>query len=241
MEHLPVPRNSPKLEIVRYVCSKPYDGGSFLGYPTRENKPHGMPSADDGAGSLSYLRYERLHPTPNNELEDFFQTWLFFGLIHEFMGELCNSDTFVRKLEDGTVVLSTSALPGIVDQWVASIKSGSSSLSYDHIAQCLHRVSATLRAAGPAFDPNIKLSITSIGELLEFAANESFGIEHLTVDNKCPASWRGMIVDEYWEGLLQQQAGWCPSQIRVTLDASASLQVKYRFNTLQHFKNGNPR
>lgn len=239
MEHLPFPQNSGKLETVRYVCSKPYDGGSFLEYPLRENKPQGMPSAEEGPASLSFLRYEQLHPTPNNELEDFFQTWLFFGLIHEFMGEFCNRETFLRRFEDGKAVLSTSALPDIVSQWVALIKSGSSSLSYDHVAQCLHRVLKTLRAAGPAFDPNIKFSIASVGELLEFAANEAFDTKDLTVDNKCPASWRGMIEDKYWLGPMQQ-SGWCPSQIKVTLDASGSLQVQQHFNIFQHLQLHNP-
>ncbi|KAG6988574.1 hypothetical protein G7Y79_00071g097450 [Physcia stellaris] len=190
-----------------------------------------MPSAEEGTASLSFLRYEQLYPTPNDELEDFFQTWLFFGLIHEFMGELCNRETFFRKFDDGKVVLSTSALPDIVSQWAASIKCGSSSLSYDHVAQCLHRVVTTLRAAGPAFDPNIELSIASLGELLEFAANEAFDTKDLTVDNKCPGSWSGMIEDDYWLGPMQESR-WCPSQIKVILDASGSLQARHFFANL---------
>ena len=233
MEHMPVPKTSSKFRTVRYVCSKPYDGGSFLEYPLRENKPHGMPPAEEDLASLSFLRYERLHPTPNKELEDFFQTWLFFGIIHELMAEFCNGETFLRRLEDGKVVLSTSALPDIVSQWVASIKCGSSSLSYDHVAQCLRRVFRTLPAAGPAFDPNIKFSIASVGELLEFAANEAFDIKDLTVDNKCPASWSGLIEDAYWLGPLQESR-WCPSQIKVILDAPGRLQVKHHLNTFQH-------
>ena len=224
MDHLPAPRGFRERGTVRYVCSKPYDGGPFLEYPIRENKPYLLPSTCEGSASLSFLRYQQLSPTPDNQLEDLFQTWLFFGLIHEIVGDLCTKDSFIRTLEDNTVIVSTSGLLDVVDQWVESVKRGSSPVTYDHIAQCLHRLSATLRGAGPNFDQNIKLSIASIGELFEFAANEAFGIEKLTVENKCPASWRGSIADDYWVGLMQQ-SGWCPSQINFTLDTSATLQV----------------
>ena len=224
MDHLPAPRDFRETGTVRFVCSKPYDGGSFLEYPIRENKPYLLPLPSESAASLSFLRYQHLSPRPDNELEDLFQTWLFFGLIHEIVGDLCTADSFIRRLEDNTVVVSTLGLLDLVGQWVESVKSGSSCLTYDHIAQCLHRVSAILRGAGPSFDQNIKLSIASVGELLEFAANEAFGIEKLTVDNKSPGSWRGIIANDYWVGLMQR-SGWCPSQINFTLDTVATLQV----------------
>ena len=144
-----------------------------------ENGSYLLHSMREGSVSLSSLCYQQLSSGPGNELEDLFQTRLFFGLIHETVGDLCTNASFIRRLEDKTVVVSTSGLLYIVDQWDESVKRSSPSLTYDHIAKCLRRVSATLRGFGPRFDQNIKVTIASIGELFELAANEAFGIENL--------------------------------------------------------------
>lgn len=150
------------------MCQKEYDGGSFLTYPMRDGKPYVLSAAANPFGNNSYRQHEKLHPTPKQEQEAFFQTWLFFGLIHEVLGQLCSRDDFVRDSEDGTSkLITTSKLLGIIDVWVEQVHSGELKPSYDHIAQCLNLVFATLRGAGPAFDSIIMFSLASIAELLE--------------------------------------------------------------------------
>ena len=72
MDHLPaVPTGTVHgLESVPYVCEKPYDGGPFLTYPVRENRPEIIPDAGQ-AGENPLREHERLHPTPNKEFEAF--------------------------------------------------------------------------------------------------------------------------------------------------------------------------
>ena len=218
MDHLPALESAKAHGAVPYKCSKPYDGGSFLEYPFRENRPYMVPSQRDPSFILAYWRREQLHPTPNDELEDMFQRWLFFGLIHEFLGEFCTRDTFLRTQADGSLTVSTSKLWEVLDEWIESIQKASSSLTYDHLSYCLRIVSATLRSAGSSFDPSIKLSIASLGEAFELAAQTAFGIEGFGV------SWRSITPDDYWTGRMQQ-SGWCPSQINVTISNCVSLQV----------------
>ena len=225
MDHLPTPKNAQRIEQVPYVCSKPYDRGSFLEYPFRENKSDILPYSNDPSYTLVYQRLKQLQTSCKTELEGFLQTWLFFGLINEFLGEFCRSETFVRNNPDGAMILSTSNLLGAIHEWVSSIKKGLSTLTYDHVAKCLRTVFETVKAVGSTLDHSIKLSVLSLGELFELAANEAFEIKRLTVDNKCPAAWRSLMSDEYWT-VIMQQSGWCPSQISVTLKSTMYLQVQ---------------
>ena len=190
MDHVPiVPNGSVQgLETVPYVCEKSYDGGPFLTYPIRENRPEIVPDAAS-AGKMPIFEYERLHPTPNKEFEEFCQTWLFFGLINELLGNICSPADFVRPgIDGGGKLISTSRLPGLIDQWMRSVTDGSSSMTYEHVAECLRLVHATLIAVGPEFDLSVKFCIASVGELFEYATNIAFGTENLVLDNKCPAA-----------------------------------------------------
>ena len=53
------------------------------------------------ADYVPYSLHERIHPMPTKEQEVFFQTWLFFGLIHEALGGLYRqADFFFSRTED---------------------------------------------------------------------------------------------------------------------------------------------
>ena len=199
MDHLPVVPNRTVrgLESVPYVCKKPYDGGPFLTYSIREGKPDITP---DEAGIpdtvLPFWQHEKRHPTPNKDFEAFCQTWLFFGLINELLGNICKSADFVRLDKAGdNRVISTSQLAGLVEQWVKSIEDGSYAITYEHAAKCLRLTFDTLRAAGPEFDLRIKLCIASVAELFTYATNKAFGIVNFVSDNKCPSTWRKLFDD----------------------------------------------
>jgi hypothetical protein len=83
MEILPLPLNpTSKAEEVPYVSTERYDGGSFLGYPARHGRPEMVtPSYPPGT---DFNMREKANPTPIRELEAFYQTWLYFGLLCEF-------------------------------------------------------------------------------------------------------------------------------------------------------------
>ena len=234
MDHLPSVPNAtvPGLEIVPYVCKKSYDNGPFLTYPVRENRPEIVPDAAI-AGKPSLRDHEALHPTPNEEFEAFCQTWLFFGMINEFLGNICTSADFLRSGVDGTgSIISTSQLPALVERWVTSVQDGSSSITYEHVAKCLRLTYTTLNATGPDFDLSVKLCIASVGELFEYAANRAFAIGNLVLENACPTSWRVSAGEDTVFERLLGRSGFCPSQIEIMIRSSASLQFLYFFASM---------
>ena len=233
MDHLPTTRTVPGLETVPYVCKKPYDGGPFLTYPVRENKPEVIVDSANGAGKLPFWEYQKNHPTPNEEFEAFCQTWLFFGLINELLGSICEWTDFVLPNKVGDCeIISTSRLPGLIEIWVKSIEDGFSTTTYGHVAACLRVVFDTLRAARSEFNPRIKFCIASVSELFAYAANKAFGIENLVLNNKCPAKWRVLFENTPWIERWRR-SGWCPSQIEILLRSSITLHSLYFFASLQ--------
>lgn len=234
MDHLPVVPNRVVrgLETVPYVCKKAYDGGPFLAYPTSENRPEITPD-EAGMADIPFWQYEKRHPTMNKDFEAFCQTWLFFGLINELLGNICKSADFIHQDKaGGSRVISTSQLVRLVEQWVKSIENGTCGMSYEHAAKCLCLTFDTLRAAGPEFDLRVKLCIASVGELFSYATNKAFGIVNWVSDNKCPSTWRQLFDDTFWVQRFEA-ACWCPSQIEIILRASKSLQSLHFFASMQ--------
>ena len=228
MEHLvrPTSAASQPYETVAYISTK-YDGGDFFTYPVRAGKPHMLHSPYDLDSCLAFRERERQHPTPTRELESFFQAWLFFGLINEILGDLCTADDFVRTAADGgSKVITTSQLPTILDRWVQRVQQGDLKPSYDHVAECLRLVHDVLRVAGPVFDPNLKFSLVSLGELFEYAANKAFLIEDFAKYNKCPGTWPTLL-DEPTRASSMQEHGWCPSQLALLLPRTCPVQLVY--------------
>ena len=176
---------------------------------------------------LAFSESEKHHPTPTQDLESFFQAWLFFGLISEILGDLCTADDFVRTAADGDIeVITTSQLPTFLDRWVQRVQQGDPKPSYDHVAECLRLVHAVLRVAGSTFDPDLKFSLLSVGELFEYAANKAFLVENLTKDNRCPATWPTLL-NEPTRASSMQEHGWCPSQLALLLPRTCPVQLVY--------------
>ena len=192
-----------------------------------------MPSASSSSGQLPFWQHEKLYPTPKEELESFFQTWLFFGLLHEILGDLCSPQEFIRTSQEApNKVISTLNLISITETWVSRVINGDIVTTYEHLAECLRVTYAALRAVNPTFDQRIKLSIASTGELLEYAVNKAFHIENMARDNKCPASWRMLIDEAPWTESMRA-AGWCPSQIFILCQGAFSIQSLYYFTALR--------
>jgi hypothetical protein len=90
MTILTLPRN-PTSTIARvpYISSERYDGGPFLTYQQRKGKEY------DVYGRLDISRQGSQGTATTNELGSFIQTWLYFGLLFEFIKgieQLANSD-----------------------------------------------------------------------------------------------------------------------------------------------------
>lgn len=227
MDHLPTPKNAitNKRAIVPYVCLKDYDGGPFLTYPIREGVTHALPPDGKIPGGSPYWQHERTHPTPKQEQEDFLQRWLFFGLIHELLGHRYRPEDLIRTVETDhgkTSIVLTSGLVERLDKWIDDMHAGlvNPRHTYEHISECLRLAFATIYGAGPDFDPHIKLSLASLGELFALAANRAYNVR----DNKCPNTFCRLIDHDYWRDPMLS-SGWCPSQIKKNFDSILSLQT----------------
>ena len=233
MDHLPIVANAivPGLDNVPHVCKKPYDGGPFLTYPVREDRPEF--TLDPARMAKEILRKSgKDDPSQTKDFEAFCQTWLFFGLIHELLGNICTSAEFLQSTEDGNgSVISTLRLPTLIEQWVTTVRSGSSSVTYKHVAQCLRLTHSALMSAGPGFDLSIKMCIASVGELFEYAANTAFKIGNLVLENACPATWRSLFTSDVQAELLGRSK-WCPSQIEILVCSPTHLQSLYFFASM---------
>jgi hypothetical protein len=73
-------------ERTPYLCNERYDGGPWGSYPNR----HGRPELSQTEGvvfqALEALRIMRVTPSVLVDQESFLQSWLYFGLIAEFLG-----------------------------------------------------------------------------------------------------------------------------------------------------------
>lgn len=232
MDHLPIPKNACTRDraIVPYVCLKDYDGGPFLTYPIREGVPHALPPDGNIPGGSPYRQHERIYPTPKQEQEDFLQRWLFFGLIHEILGDRYRPEEFIGSFETegGKItIVQTLKLVETLDSWIKDIRANcvDPRHTYEHIAECLRLAFATINGTGPYFDARIKLSLASLGEVFTFAVNEAYnitGVKH----NKCPSSFAILIDYEDWKNTMLS-SGWCPSQVSIIFGGSFYLQTMH--------------
>ena len=233
MDHLPCPESATDRNkiIVPYVCHEKYDGGDFMTYPSRrKDSVPALRAAGLFPGRLSPSHQRQLASLSKQDLESFYQNWLHFGLIHEILGSLYAPEDFIYACQDDsgyTKAVSTLNLVPAVDDWVIRVQEGRVDLSiitYAHVAQCLCLAHAALEAVRSNIDPNIRLSLVSLGQTFTYAANKAFDITDPVRDNKCPFTWSFLIDDDYWKGRLLPN-GWCVSEVKLLLDATLSLQT----------------
>lgn len=233
MDHLPCPTSAVGRgkTVVPLVCQGNYDGGPFLTYPGRTDGIPDLHTTGSFPGLLPYSHQRQLTSLSRRELESFYQTWLFFGLIHEMLGGFYVAEDFIYTCEDQcgyTKVISTSKLTTALEGWVARVQAVRADplLTYAHVARCLCLTQAALsiQAVRTDFDPNIRLSLASLGQTLTYAANRAFSMTDPFQDDKCPTGWRQLIDDDYWKGRLLAH-GWCVSEVKLILDTTFSLQT----------------
>ena len=232
MDHLPIPKTAFTKEraIVPYVCLKDYDGGPFLTYPIREGVAHALPPDGNIPGGSPYRQHEQTYPTPKQEQEDFLQRWLFFGLIHEILGDRYKPEELIStfQTDDGEIrLVRTTDLVETLNKWIIDIRTNcvNPRHNYEHLAECLRVAFATIRGTGPDFDLRVKMSLASLGELFTLAVNEAYNAK----ENKCPSVFHYLIYYEdrnyeNWKNTMLS-SGWCPSQVKVIFDGSLCLQT----------------
>ena len=235
MDHLPYPASAQGRErtTVPYVCQENYDGGPFMTYPTRTGGVPDLYLTGLFSGHFTRSHETQLASLPKRELESVYQTWLFFGLLHEILGSVYVAEDFIYTCEDQcgyTTAVSTSKLKPALEEWIARVQADTETpaVTYAHVAQCLCMLHAALSAGklGSSLSPTIKLSLASLGEILAYAANKAFSKDYSLQDGQCPVTWCTLIDDEYWRTRFLAH-GWCVTEIRLILDNTLSLQTRH--------------
>ncbi|KAI4140163.1 MAG: hypothetical protein L6R39_005923 [Caloplaca ligustica] len=244
MEHLPLPRDvaSPGPSAVPYVCEEEYDGGPFLTYPVRR----GMIKTLDAPSRSQYVDFPRLLPKPTAKLEAFIQTWLFFGLLSEFLGEFFVPSQFVSSLDEAPKVLNTNRLVPLVEGWMERIQSleedeDHKQAQFDHIAECLQMTELVLQALRPDVQPDLdhrlKACIASIAELFDHAANQAYTILDFKNENKFAKAWDAYY-DDPTDSSQMKPNGFCPSKIHRSRQICRTIQTKYFLKWMKRPESG---
>jgi Heterokaryon incompatibility protein (HET) len=243
MDHLLLPKDHvpPISDKVPYVCTEKYDGKQFLSYPKRNDKPW----LELPGGDLPYMTYavsENIRLIEQKEQERFLQTWLFFGLLHEMLGDsYCERDFIVQdpNSPESKFLSTVNLLPKLELVWgnlshsqigqpqtsaprrpkgMVEISKEDEKVHYDHIRSCLRLCSIICAEAHPDFDRRIKYCISSVCELVAHAAMRAFN------------RWDDMQLwaSRFYENETKEQmlrAGWCRSDVARAIDKFSSMQT----------------
>ncbi|KAF2493286.1 hypothetical protein BU16DRAFT_75751 [Lophium mytilinum] len=112
MDHLPLPSSPSLNHEIPYLCTENFDGGPFATYDTR--------SGWTWSSVAGQIQFKRNGKTANNEqIASFLQTWLYFGLLSETLGEWSPGlhKRFIAEGKSGQKRLSTQYLEQTVVDW----------------------------------------------------------------------------------------------------------------------------
>ena len=250
MDHLLLPTDpvASKIGAVPYVVTTPYDGGPFLTYAVRQGRPWLSLPPDSRKGIVEHMYPEKLQPLEKEEQEAFFQTWLFFGLLREVLGDLYREEYFLvqdRNKSRKSFISTTSLVPLLID--ALSIRTGynareqvsceerskprveyedNTTKKFDHISDCLKLAAYVIRAAGLKMDGIIRFSIASVCEAIAYTL---------------PPVWRkvgGMCETACFHEAMRVQmlsAGWCPSDVQRSIERFSRGQTLYFVSRMSRF------
>jgi hypothetical protein len=247
MDILYIPQNPTyPVEKVPYVCVEKYDGGAFLSYPARTNMLNKVPPAKiDSIRAAPYL--DLLYPSPKEDKEPFYQTWLFFGLLAEFFG--------INKREDGSSLIDSAEekLAALYTDYVyvegnqkyiraAKILTlrplnernitASSLNRVKYLCECLETSHSTISQIRSEFDYTIKYALAALGELLSTAMNVTIHIFKLDHPYFL-YSWTTDFLRRGGPAEDQMlQMGWCPAEIERVRYTYPSFNAQYFLSRL---------
>ncbi|KAL4878177.1 hypothetical protein BJY04DRAFT_196396 [Aspergillus karnatakaensis] len=129
MEHLPLPAGAKHFIVAPYEAptSAWYDNKGFLGFPARRNWTEVQLRGGDDRLKDDYLDEDGFkNKGTDQEVEQFFQTWLFFGLIIDVLKlggvTACTEDFLKDRGKTKARIVDTCDLPSLLVKWEAGIK-----------------------------------------------------------------------------------------------------------------------
>jgi hypothetical protein len=230
MEHLPLPRGAELNEndIVPYISSTDYLGVPFLSYPQNKGYEHAIPQPD----RPNFSTHEGVHPTPNDQLASFLQTWLFFGMLQEALGSLYRHEDFVRSCESkkGPMqVLTTAKLTLLLTErfsFMPAADDEHTSLSA-HIRECIIVAGNATTIIPSRLSREISFSILATLETLSSTFNA-----YLSTNFSFPLAWVSSLPRDYW---IKQMClnNWCAREAAI---ASANFNSAQALHYLSKVK-----
>lgn len=183
MEHLPLPRDPIKGHAAIKLASKQFhDPGPFLkygerfGHLLRGSYPHVPTQVDALEGRIGA-------GVSSCDVLDYYQGWLFFALLQEFLGDLYKVENYldITQAQDGSIesiCLSTKTLHQNLVSWrmagrLATIKTGDE--YHKHVDECLDAVESAfshMETKFPGFAeafPDEMLCFAALAETLDSA------------------------------------------------------------------------
>jgi hypothetical protein len=246
MDILPLPHNpiSPTAKVP-YVCSEKYDGLAFLTFPARKGRPEMVsPTFPPGA---EFGMYEKAHPTPVKELESLYQTWLYFGLLCEFLN--INEDSpgvpprtegnkedeldavyqfFVVSTEEGEKSLTSLPIlmPGL-ELWKWKGDEDTRKVRCRHLFECLRITQWMLQWLPSNFDPRIRYSIAVLAEFFNFNLGTIVVTSRWNDVQTFFGPWAAGFLTKSVQNRMREN-GWCPSAIeeaKATINGLQTLNI----------------
>lgn len=217
MDHLPVVTNPYEPIDILYLGGKEYDGHSFVEYPERQ------------CWHVNNLLQGDLQGRTTIEAAQFFQTWLYFGMLHEALssneGERVQLADFVRIDERSKQnFITTKRLPQLMESWQHRIKDMADAKTYyDRFRNSMRVACGAWRDLMEAsFQKNtnqllsheILLSIQILGAALDIGITEVVG-------SRTDYTWR-TVPRSTWLMQRMIRQGWCPSVVEQISKPDAS-------------------
>ena len=230
MDHLALPQD-PILPLteVPYLCTEHYDVTiPFLDYPSRKGKPWLVVQV----GQVMFELLGNDSPASKSELECFLQTWLFFGLLAEVLGDLYDHEVFVTESSDTRErVLSTKDLQSLIEKritWIATLEKSVQKQIYEHAGKCIDTAWEAWRLD---FDPRVKYSIGAVAELIASAIDKA----HLSAFPGSDVCQKSFVNGFYTEKIKERmvEANWCPNDFARVRAKFQSIQLLYYYSRMK--------
>jgi hypothetical protein len=208
---------------VPYVCTQRYDGLGFLYYPIRAGWPEVLSSDERPA----FRNYDYHNPYDDRKLEVFFQTWIFFGLLHETLSPYGLFDEREYIGTDGVGLhVHTKQLATRAKEWTGIVRALDQPEKDEleaHLKRCLflaHESLSVLRQLPKTgsfapdsnhrgFDKAIKASLVCMCETMTEVVSEA--IRNTSGEGEpWPSVWHKIAWDLSMEEQLARN-GWCRS------------------------------
>ncbi|POR38277.1 Uncharacterized protein TPAR_01537 [Tolypocladium paradoxum] len=239
MDLLCVPEEpSAPTERCPYVCAEEWDGGVYRMYPQRKGLsrlvPEGLRLIPEVPIPADQPFLEGLYPTPLEELQPFLQTWLFFGLVAEFLGlnevapgiRLIDESDAAREIallykecvleEEGIQYLTGAAVLEKSKLILERTKLAPDRVQrLVYLRDCLYYSVVMLHLIQANLDYRIRNSIAALGELFSTGLYAAATLAQPRIELPIVGlNWYRDYIKPKGDLEAQMlQSGWCPSEI----------------------------